>query len=177
MVLVFFLVLDMASNVASTVKVHSFFLPNCGAALGTASKENTLGPFTVSPRARQDMAVAEKGKRGSDMIFVKILLSACNRGPKFQVPNLEPLLQALITHICNIREIFFSQKRLIYKNLMEKLSSHVPDRTWQKGKNLDVAMNNISPNFAVSGLPDHCPIFYFPLSSALHPYSVTGVTS
>ena len=97
--------------------------------------------------------------------------------PQFQVPNLEPLLQALITHICNIREIFFSQKRLIYKNLMEKLSSHVPDRTWQKGKNLDVAMNNISPNFAVSGLPDHCPIFYFPLSSALHPYSVTGVTS
>ena len=72
-VLVVFVVLDMAGNVASKMKVHSFFLPNCGAALGRASKENTLGPFTVSSRARQDMAVAEKGKRGSDMLFVKIL--------------------------------------------------------------------------------------------------------
>ena len=83
-----------------------FFLPNCGAALGRASKENTLGPFTVSPRARQDMAVAEKGRRGSDMLFVKILHSACNR--------------------C----------------LMHNLSSLVPDRTWQNGGNLDVAILN-----------------------------------
>ena len=41
-----------------------FFLPNCGAALGTASKENTLGPFSVLPRARQDMAVAMDSEKG-----------------------------------------------------------------------------------------------------------------
>ena len=41
-----------------------FFLPNCFA-LGNVSKENTLGPFSVSARARQDVAVdLEKGKCG-----------------------------------------------------------------------------------------------------------------
>ena len=41
-----------------------FLLPNCFG-LGRGSKENTLGPFSVSVRARQDMAVAvdlEKGE-------------------------------------------------------------------------------------------------------------------
>ena len=43
---------------------YSFFLPNCFA-LGNVSKENTLGPFSVSARARQDVAVdLEKGKCG-----------------------------------------------------------------------------------------------------------------
>ena len=43
--------------VAAVVReVHSFFLPNCFA-LGRRSKENTLGPFSVSARARQDMVL------------------------------------------------------------------------------------------------------------------------
>ena len=45
-------------------KYTRFFLPNCFG-LGRGSKENTLGPFSVSVRARQDMAVAvdlEKGE-------------------------------------------------------------------------------------------------------------------
>ena len=34
----------------------------------------------------------------------------------------------------------------------------------------------INASFAVSGLPEHCPIFHFPPSSVPRPSSITGVT-